>query len=131
MARELEADVCWMTDQPLRTGGRYLVKHTTREVTAIVDELCDHVDVHTLERGGAPQELALERHRQGAPAHERAARVRPVRAEPPHRQLHPDRRGVQQHRRRRARRWRMMHPLPRQTSAPPLNKLPRPMFSRS
>ena len=48
-----------MTDQPLRTGGRYLVKHTTREVTAIVEELCDHVDVHTLERAEAPQELAL------------------------------------------------------------------------
>jgi sulfate adenylyltransferase large subunit len=59
VARELEADVCWMTDQPLRRGGRYIVKHTTREVTAIVDELCDHVDVHTLERAGAPQELAL------------------------------------------------------------------------
>jgi sulfate adenylyltransferase large subunit len=59
VARELEADVCWMTDQPLRKGGRYLVKHTTREVTAIVDELCDHVDVHTLERAGAPQELEL------------------------------------------------------------------------
>ncbi len=59
VARELEADVCWMTDQPLRRGGRYLVKHTTREVTAIVDELCDHVDVHTLERAGAPQELGL------------------------------------------------------------------------
>jgi sulfate adenylyltransferase large subunit len=59
VARELEADVCWMTDQPLRQGGRYLVKHTTREVTAIVDELCDHVDVHTLERGEAPQELTL------------------------------------------------------------------------
>ena len=24
-----------------------------------MDELCDHVDVHTLERGDAPQELAL------------------------------------------------------------------------
>ncbi|MGA9314126.1 MAG: GTP-binding protein [Solirubrobacteraceae bacterium] len=59
VSRELEADVCWMTDQPLRQGGRYLVKHTTREVTAIVDELCDHVDVHTLERASAPQELGL------------------------------------------------------------------------
>jgi len=59
VARELEADVCWMTDAPLRAGGRYIVKHTTREVTAIVDELCDHVDVHTLERAGAPAELAL------------------------------------------------------------------------
>jgi sulfate adenylyltransferase large subunit len=59
VARELEADVCWMTDQPLRRGKRYVVKHTTREVTAIVEELCDHVDVHTLERADAPQELAL------------------------------------------------------------------------
>jgi small GTP-binding protein len=59
VARELEADVCWMTDQPLRKGGRYIVKHTTREVKAVVDELCDHVDVHTLERGDAPNELAL------------------------------------------------------------------------
>ena len=59
VGRELEADVCWMTDQPLRQGGRYIVKHTTREVTAIVDELCDHIDVHTLERVSAPHELAL------------------------------------------------------------------------
>ncbi|HXQ00869.1 MAG TPA: GTP-binding protein [Solirubrobacteraceae bacterium] len=59
VSRELEADVCWMADRPLRRGGRYLVKHTTREVTAIVDELCDHVNVQTLERGGAPEELAL------------------------------------------------------------------------
>jgi sulfate adenylyltransferase large subunit len=59
VARELDADVCWMTDRPLRPGGRYLLKHTTREVTALVDELRDHVDVHTLERAAAPQELAL------------------------------------------------------------------------
>jgi sulfate adenylyltransferase large subunit len=59
VARELEADICWMTDAPLRPGGRYLIKQTTNSVTAIVDELRDHVDVHTLERAGAPSELAL------------------------------------------------------------------------
>jgi sulfate adenylyltransferase subunit 1 (EFTu-like GTPase family) len=59
VARELEADVCWMTDAPLRPGGRYLLKQTTSTVTAIVDELRDRVDVHTLERGDAPSELAL------------------------------------------------------------------------
>jgi len=59
VARELQADVCWMAQEPLRRGGRYLLKHTTREVTAIVDEICDHVDVHTLERAQAPGELAL------------------------------------------------------------------------
>jgi sulfate adenylyltransferase large subunit len=59
VARELEADVCWMTDAPLRQGARYILKHTTREARAVVEELCDHVDVHTLERAGAPAELAL------------------------------------------------------------------------
>jgi sulfate adenylyltransferase large subunit len=59
VARALEADVCWMTDAPLRKGGRYIVKHTTSEVRGVVDELYDHIDVHTLERAGAPAELAL------------------------------------------------------------------------
>jgi sulfate adenylyltransferase subunit 1 (EFTu-like GTPase family) len=60
VARELEADVCWMSDRPLRAGGRYAIKHTTRNASAIVDELIDLVDVHTLERSaGPPLELAL------------------------------------------------------------------------
>ncbi len=58
--RELEADVCWMTDAPLRPGGRYLIKQTTRTASAIVDSLRDRVDVHTLEREEqAPEQLQL------------------------------------------------------------------------
>ena len=59
VARELQADVCWMAEQPLRPGGRYVIKHTTRSATAVVDEIMDHVDVDTLERGGPPGELGL------------------------------------------------------------------------
>jgi sulfate adenylyltransferase large subunit len=59
VARELEADICWMSGAPLRAGGRYLIKHTTRQATAIVDELLDRVDVHTLERVDASSELEL------------------------------------------------------------------------
>jgi sulfate adenylyltransferase large subunit len=59
VARELTADVCWMADRPLRAGGRYLLKQTTRSATAIVDEIEDLLDVHTLERDGPPGELAL------------------------------------------------------------------------
>ncbi|HEV2998754.1 MAG TPA: GTP-binding protein, partial [Solirubrobacteraceae bacterium] len=50
VARELDADVCWMNERPLRVGGRHLVKHATRSATAIVDRLLDRIDVHTLER---------------------------------------------------------------------------------
>ena len=48
VARELEADVCWMTDAPLRAGGRYVLKHTSRTATAIVEADRGLVDVHTL-----------------------------------------------------------------------------------
>jgi sulfate adenylyltransferase large subunit len=59
VARELEADVCWMAEQPLRPGGRYVIKHTTRSATAVVDAITDHVDVDTLERAAPPAELGL------------------------------------------------------------------------
>jgi bifunctional enzyme CysN/CysC len=59
VARELLADVCWLSQDALRTGGRYVIKHTTRSVVAVVDALEDRVDVHTLERAPAPAELQL------------------------------------------------------------------------
>jgi bifunctional enzyme CysN/CysC len=59
VSRELQADVCWLNERPLRAGGKYVIKHTTRGATAIVDELQDVVDVHTLERASAPEQLAL------------------------------------------------------------------------
>jgi bifunctional enzyme CysN/CysC len=59
LERELTADVCWMHEAPLRARGRYLVKHAAHTVPAIVEELVDRVDVHTLDREGGPAELAL------------------------------------------------------------------------
>jgi sulfate adenylyltransferase subunit 1 (EFTu-like GTPase family) len=59
VARELAADICWMTDRPLRPGGRYVLKHTSRSATAIVDRIEDRVDVHTLARSQPADELAL------------------------------------------------------------------------
>jgi bifunctional enzyme CysN/CysC len=59
VARELEADICWMTDELLRPGSRYLIKQTSRSATAVIDTIGDMVDVHTLERMAAPQELGL------------------------------------------------------------------------
>jgi sulfate adenylyltransferase large subunit len=51
--RELEADVCWMSDRALRPGARYLLKHTTTTTAAKVDAVLDRVDLHTLEREDA------------------------------------------------------------------------------
>jgi sulfate adenylyltransferase large subunit len=57
-ARELEAIVCWMGEQPLAPRGRYTIKHTTRSARAIVEQIEHRVDVNTLEHVPA-QQLAL------------------------------------------------------------------------
>ena len=59
VANELDAMVCWMADAPLREGGRYLLKHTTRTVKAVVDDLRYRMDVNTLHRDQDSAELGL------------------------------------------------------------------------
>ena len=59
VARELEADVCWMTDEPLRPGSRYILKHTSRSAPAVIDAIEDLIDVHTLERVSSEREMGL------------------------------------------------------------------------
>ena len=75
--RELIADVCWMTDEPMRPGGRYLLKHTSRSAAAIVQGIDDLVDVHTLQRTDPPRRAGAQRHRPRAPEDVHPARVRP------------------------------------------------------
>ncbi len=57
--RELDAEVCWMADAPLRAGSRYALKHTTSTVRAVVDAVGDRLDVATLEPIEGSAELAL------------------------------------------------------------------------
>jgi bifunctional enzyme CysN/CysC len=59
LARDLEADVCWMASAPLRPGARLALKHAAHTARAIVEAVEDRVDVATLERGAAPGGLEL------------------------------------------------------------------------
>jgi sulfate adenylyltransferase large subunit len=58
VARELEASLCWMSEEPLRDGARYTIKHTTRAARAIIEKLEYRVDVNTLDHDHA-SELGL------------------------------------------------------------------------
>jgi len=53
--RELEAMICWMSSQPMTPGARYALKHTTRTVRAVVEELEYKIDVNELEHLKAPE----------------------------------------------------------------------------
>ncbi len=59
VAREVEATVCWMAEKPLEPRTKLAIKHTTRTVRAVVDELVSVVDIHTLEDQPAPERLEL------------------------------------------------------------------------
>jgi bifunctional enzyme CysN/CysC len=58
-ARELDAIVCWMADEPLRIGHRYALKHTTRTVRVTVQGIHERTDPETLEAESEPGQLGL------------------------------------------------------------------------
>jgi sulfate adenylyltransferase large subunit len=58
-ARELLANVCWMTEKPVEDGARVLVKQTTRTVPARIDEILSVVDIETLHDRPSPGRLEL------------------------------------------------------------------------
>ena len=59
VARELEARVCWMSERPLEPRAKLRVKHTTRTVLALVEDLVSVVDIHSLEDVQSPAKLDL------------------------------------------------------------------------
>ncbi|OIR04338.1 bifunctional enzyme CysN/CysC [mine drainage metagenome] len=56
---ELNAKVCWMHPRALQRGKKYLLKHTSSTVQAMVTEIEHRLDIETLEPQAAPSELAM------------------------------------------------------------------------
>jgi bifunctional enzyme CysN/CysC len=60
VAQDIEAMVCWMDETaPLRVGGKYAIKHTTRTARAVVRGLQYRLDVNTLHRDEEAGDLQL------------------------------------------------------------------------
>jgi bifunctional enzyme CysN/CysC len=57
--QDIEAMICWMTDEPLRERGMYAVKSTTRSVRGQVKEVEYKIDVNTLHRDETADTLTL------------------------------------------------------------------------
>ncbi|HEY2332234.1 MAG TPA: sulfate adenylyltransferase subunit CysN [Acidimicrobiales bacterium] len=59
VTQDVEAMVAWMHDRPLQVGGKYAIKHTTREARALVQTLQYRLDVNTLHRDESATTLGL------------------------------------------------------------------------
>ncbi len=58
--QDIDAMVCWMDDRRVLTaGGKYVLKHTTRSVRALVKEFAYRLDVNTLHREESVTQLGL------------------------------------------------------------------------
>ena len=60
VGQDIDATVCWMTDQSeLRAGRRLTIKHTTRTARVQVQEVMYRLDVNTLHRDQQAESLGL------------------------------------------------------------------------
>ena len=58
-SQDIDAMICWMTNEPLRPRQKLAIKHTTRMGRAMVKDIQYRLDVNTLHRDQDTKELAL------------------------------------------------------------------------
>jgi sulfate adenylyltransferase subunit 1 len=58
-SQELEVMVCWFSEKKLQPGGRYVIRHTTREVRCIVKEVRYKMDINTLHKLEGDLEIGM------------------------------------------------------------------------
>jgi bifunctional enzyme CysN/CysC/sulfate adenylyltransferase subunit 1 len=58
-SQDIDAMVCWMTNEPLRPRQKLAIKHTTRSGRALVKDIQYRLDINTLHRDQETKELGL------------------------------------------------------------------------
>ncbi len=51
--------ICWLNEKPMRPAGKYLVKHTTRDVKCIIREVNFKVNINTLDKDFSDKNIGL------------------------------------------------------------------------
>src|SRR5712692_1297616 len=59
VAQEVDADICWLSEQPVDLRRKYVLKHTTKTVKAVISRIDYQVDVNTLRRIDGVAELKM------------------------------------------------------------------------
>jgi sulfate adenylyltransferase subunit 1 len=59
VAQDIDMMICWLNEKKLTPGGKYAVKHTTKEVRCIIKDVRYKVDINTLHRNEGDKEIRL------------------------------------------------------------------------
>jgi len=50
VSQDVDMMICWFNQRSLALGGKYLLRHTTKEVRGVVKEIAYKLDINTLKR---------------------------------------------------------------------------------
>jgi len=50
ISQDVDVMMCWFNQKPMTLGGKYALRHTTKEVRAVVKEIAYKLDINTLKR---------------------------------------------------------------------------------
>lgn len=59
VGQDIDLMVCWLNKKPLQPGGKYAIKHTTKDARCIIREVKYKVDINTLHRVEGDKEIGL------------------------------------------------------------------------
>jgi sulfate adenylyltransferase subunit 1 len=59
VTREIDADLCWFSERSSDHRRKYLIKHTTKTVKALLSRIDYRIDVNTLDRVDGVTELRM------------------------------------------------------------------------
>jgi sulfate adenylyltransferase subunit 1 len=57
--QDVDLMICWMNQRPVKLSGKFLIRHTTREVKGMLKEIQYKLDINTLHRIENPEELMM------------------------------------------------------------------------
>jgi len=57
--QDIDLMVCWMGERPLQVGGKYSIRHTTRDARCIIREVTYKMDINNLHRLEDDKEIGL------------------------------------------------------------------------
>ena len=57
--QDIEVMVCWLSEKPLVLRGKYAVKHTSKDVRCMVNDVKFKVNINTLERNTEDKNIKL------------------------------------------------------------------------
>lgn len=59
IGQDIDLMVCWLNKEPLKPGGKYAIKHTTKDARCIIKEVKYKVNINTLHRVEGDKEIGL------------------------------------------------------------------------